>query len=153
MDGTSWTGLVERALCSGLTVAASVYEREADGRLVYRGERPGPEWVGHGTFARRLWTLIGADVRRVVVHKQRWRRRGSNETQHSCPPDDLGLVSFCSLLVVAALWAWLASGKGVHDHQPVLPSVAERPSRRTVQRWLRRARRMQTRPRWRCAAR
>jgi len=128
-------------LCSGLTVAATVYRREADGRLVYRGERPGPEWVGHGTFARRLWTLIGAEVRPVVVHKQRWRRRGSNETQHSRPPDDLGLVSFCSLLVVAALWAWLASGKGVHDHQPVLPSVAERPSRRTVQRWLRRARR------------
>jgi len=124
---------------SGLTAAASVYEREADGRLVFRGERPGAEWLGHGTFARWLWTLVDADLRRVRVYKQRWRRRGTQQTRHSRPPDDLGSIAFCSLVVTAALWGWFASGRGVDSHDPVLPSLVVRPSRRTVQRWLRRA--------------
>lgn len=140
MGETSWSGLVEAVLCSGLTVAASVYERKADGSWLYRGERPGPEWVGHGTFARGMWTLVDADLRRVRVHKQRWRLRGTHQTRHSRPPDDLGSVTFCSLVVTAALWGWLASGRGADSHDPVLPALVERPSRRTVQRWLRRAR-------------
>jgi len=126
-------------LCNSLTVTESVYEREADGRLVFRGKRPGPEWVKHGTFARFLWTLIDRELRRVVVHKQRWRLRGTNQTRHSQPPDQLGAVTFCSLVVIAALWGWLDSGRGVHGHEPVLPALVEHPSPRTVQRWLQRA--------------
>lgn len=141
MRGTQWICRVEAVLSSGLTVAASVYERGVGGQLVYRGKRPGPEWIGHGTFPRRTWTLIAGEMRRVVVFKQRWRRRGSNATQHSRPPDDLGSVAFCSLIVVAALWGWLASEQGAHAHEPALPSLAERPSRRTLQRWLGRAQR------------
>lgn len=140
MDETTRTGLVEAVLQSGLTTAASVYEREADGRWVYRGQRPGSEWVGHGTFSRWLWTLVGGELRRVRVYKQRWLRRGTSETQHSRPPDDLGRVAFCSLVVLAALWGWLDSGRGVHGHAPALPALAERPAPRTVQRWLQRAR-------------
>ncbi len=139
MCETSWSQVVEGGLCDSLMFASSVYVRESDGRLVYRGERPGAEWVGHGTFARRLWTLAGSELRRVVVHKQRWRRRGSHETRHSRPPDEVGPVWFCSLVVVAAIWGWLASGRGLHGHAPVVPSLGEQPSRRTVQRWLWRA--------------
>ncbi len=130
---------VEAVLCSGLTMASSVYERESDGRLVYRCERPGPEWVGHGTFARGLRTLVDGECRRIVVHKQRWRRRGTGETQHSRPADDLGSVAFCSLVVITALWGWLSSDRGAHRHEPLLPGLSERPSRRTLQRWLARA--------------
>jgi hypothetical protein len=126
-------------LCNSLVVTTSVYEREADGRLVYRGERPGPEWVRHGTFARFLWTLIDGELRRVVVHKQRWRLWGTHRTRHSRPPDQLGAVAFCSLVVIAALWSWLGSDRGAHTCKPVLPSLTDRPCSRTVQRWLRRA--------------
>ena len=139
MAGTSWAGVVAEVLRSGLTTAATVYEREPDGRRVYRGTRPGPEWVGHGTFGRKLWTLVDAELRRIEVYKQRWRRRSTNETRHSRPPDELGAVAFCSLVVIATLWGWLASSRGLHSHEPVLPSLEERPSRRTVGRWLRRA--------------
>ena len=139
MDGTIGAGVIEEVLGCGLTTAASSYERECDGRLVYRGERPGPEWVGHGVFARWLWTLSDSRMCRIMVHKQRWRRRGTHETRHSRPPDDLGLVAFCSLVVTGVLWGWLASGRGAHGHQAVLPALSERPSRRTAQRWLRRA--------------
>jgi hypothetical protein len=139
LDETTATGLIEGVLRNGLMAAALEYEREADGRRVYRGERPGEEWVGHGTFARGLWTLVAGELRRVQVHKQRWRRRGTTETRHSRPPDDLGRVAFCSLVVIAALWGWLDSGQGLHAHESALPALAERPARRTVQRWLQRA--------------
>lgn len=42
------------------------------------------------------------------------------------------------LVVFVALWAWLGSGRGLHAHEPLVPALADRPSRRTVQRWLRR---------------
>ncbi len=126
-------------LSNGLKATALFYEREADGRLVYRGERPGPEWVKHGTFARFLWTLIDGDLRRIVVHKQRWRLWGTHRTRHSQPPDQLGAVAFCGLVVIAALWSWLDSGRGAHNCEPVLPSLVDHPSPRTVQRWLQRA--------------
>ena len=64
---------------------------------------------------------------------------GTNETCHSRPPDDIGSVWFCSLIVAVSLWGWLSSGDGVHVHEPVLEALAERPSARTVQRWLERA--------------
>ena len=124
----------------GLAAVTGLYPEEADGRLVFRGERPGPEWVGHGTFARMLWTLFDGSWRRITVHKQRWRHRQTGETCHSRPPDDLASVWFCSLVVATVLWGWLSSEKGLHTHEPILPALSERPSTRTVQRWVARAR-------------
>lgn len=126
-------------LSQGLQAASDVYEREPDGRLVYRGQRPGPEWEGHGTMPRMLLTLIAGKLVRLVVHKQRWRRKGTNTTCHSRPPDDCASVWFCSLVVVVSLWGWLHSEDGVHTYEPVLDGLVERPSRRTVQRWMARA--------------
>lgn len=139
MSETPSAALLQWALGHGLQAASRVYEREPDGRLVYRGQRPGPEWEGHGTTRRLLLTLIARKLVRLVVHKQRWRLRGTNTTCHSRPPDDCASVWFCSLVVALSLWGWLRSGEGVHTYEPVLDALAERPSRRTVQRWMARA--------------
>lgn len=124
----------------GLSSVTDFYPEEPDGRRVFRGERPGPEWVGHGTFARMLWTLVGGSLCRVTVYKQRWRHRETGATCHSRPPDDLASVWFCSLVVATALWGWLSSEEGLHTHEPLLPALSESPSPRTVQRWMARAR-------------
>ena len=138
MLGTTLERL-RRVLEAGLSSAASVYEREADGRLVYRGVRPGDEWEGHGTFARMLFTLRSGALTRITVHKQRWRRRGTTETCHSRPPDDIASVWFCSLIVISTLWDWLSADEGLYRHEPMIEPLAERPSARTKQRWLERA--------------
>lgn len=106
---------------------------------MFRGIRPGVEWVGHGTFPRMLFTLEGGELVRITVHKQRWRLRGTRQTRHSRPPDDLASVWFCSLIVATSLWSWLTGDEGLHRRAPALDALDERPSPRTVQRWLRRA--------------
>lgn len=123
----------------GLASVSELYAREPDGRRVFRGVRPGAGWDRHGTFVRRLFTFEGGALVRLTVHKQRWRLRGTTKTCHSRPPDDVASVWFCSLIVATALWGWLRSEQGLHRHEPVLDALAERPSRRTVQRWLARA--------------
>ena len=45
------------ALLHGLMSSTSLYALEADGRRVYRGVRPGPDWEGHGLMQRMLLTL------------------------------------------------------------------------------------------------
>lgn len=127
------------ALAQGLMSATSLYAVEAGGRRVYRGVRPGPEWEGHGLMRRMLLTLRDGALARVVFYKQRWRRRGTNETCHSRPPDDCASVWFCSLVVALSLWGWLRSEQGVHTHEAAHEALSERPSRRTVQRWMARA--------------
>lgn len=128
-----------KGLLEGLLATTSLYVEEDDGRLVFRGERPGPEWHAHGLFARMLWTLIAGRLVRITVHKQRWRHVKTGKTCHSRPPDDLASVWFCSLVVVIALWGWVSGDAGVHRHERVAEAVALRPSPRTLQRWLSRA--------------
>jgi len=128
-----------RVVLCGLSSASRLYPREADGRLVYRGVRPGDEWEGHGTFKRKLFTLHDGRLERLTVHKQRWRLKGTSRTRHSRPPDDLASVWFCSLIVATALWGWLGGEQGLYRHQPVLDALSHSPSPRTVQRWLHRA--------------
>lgn len=138
MAGTPSERLL-RVLSAGLSSASAVYEREPDGRLVFRGVRPGDEWDGHGTFARMLFTLRGGRLTRITVHKQRWRLRGTTQTCHSRPPDDIASIWFCSLIAACALWDWIASDDGLHRHEASLDALSERPSARTKQRWLARA--------------
>lgn len=136
MGGTTSTSA--RVLGCGLAVVSAVYERQPDGVLVFRGERPGPDWHAHGFFARWLWTVVDELRVRARLLKARWRHI-SGKTCHSRPPDDVAQVHSCTLVVVVVLWSWLESGKGVHVYEPALPTLADRPSIRTVQRWLRRA--------------
>jgi len=128
----------EQVARCGLAAVTKLYPVEADGRRVFRGQRPGPEWVGHGTFSRMLWTLFRGSWRRITVHKQRWRHRKTGETCHSRPPDDLASVWFCSLVVAVALWGWLVEG-AFHTHEPLVVALSEMPSPRTLQRWMARA--------------
>ncbi|MDX1644410.1 MAG: hypothetical protein R3244_08660 [Thermoanaerobaculia bacterium] len=86
-----------------------------------------------------LFTLEDGKLVRRTVHKQRWRLRGTTTTCHSRPPDDLASVWFCSLIVATSLWGWIAGDVGLHRREPVLDALADRPSPRTVQRWLARA--------------
>jgi hypothetical protein len=135
VDGT--TKSAAWLLGSGLSaVSSSIYERRADGVLVFHGERPGDEWVAHGYFGRWIWTLVEDELRRERLLKRRWRHP-SGVTQHSRPPDETR-VYFCTLIIVIALHAWLASDVGVHSYEPA-PGLDARPSMRTVQRWLARA--------------
>jgi hypothetical protein len=130
---------VRRLLGNGLAaVAAGIYERRADGVLVFRGERPGEDWAAHGFFPRWLHTLVDGVLVREPLLKQRWRH-ASGKTCHSRPPDDVAQIHFCTIVVALCLHAWLASGVGVEGYQDAFPSLSERPSRRTVQRWLQRA--------------
>lgn len=139
MGGTTRLEEVVPVIASGLFWTASLYTREADNRLVFRGIRPGPDWEGHGTFRRQLFTLCGERLVRITVHKQRWRRHGTTQTCHSRPPDDLASIWFCSLIVAVSLWSWLSAEEGIHRHEPVLPALGRSPSGRTLQRWLQRA--------------
>lgn len=131
---------IQRIVGCGLATVSSIYESRADGVLVFRGERPGDEWEGHGFFKRWLWTLVdGKRVRRPLL-KARWRhKRRSQRTCHSRPPDDVAQIHFCTVVVVLCLWAWLVSGSGAEVYEDVFPSLSERPSRRTRQRWMKRA--------------
>ena len=106
---------------------------------MYRGRRPGAQWHGHGTFARKLFTLRAGELVRITVHKQRWRLAGTTQTRHSRPPDDVGSCWFCSLIVATSLWEWVCGEEGLHRRTPTLAALNERPSPRTVQRWLARA--------------
>lgn len=137
MGGTS--DQCPQLLGTSLAIASSsIYERRADGYLLFHGERPGADWVVHGVLHRRLWTLVDGEPFRAHLLKTRWRQTLGG-TCHSRPPDDVAQVWFCSLVIVLSLWAWVASGKGVHAYDDAFPSLAERPSRRTVQRWMARA--------------
>ena len=93
--------------------SAGIATMEADGRLVFRGVRPGSEWEGHGTFPRMLLTLLAGRLVRITVHKQRWRLRGTTQTCHSRPPDDIASVWFCSLIVATSPEQWEAIGEMV----------------------------------------
>ena len=133
------TEAIRRLLGNGLATAATgMYERRADGVLVFRGERPGDDWDAHGFFQRWLQTVVDGERKRERLLKQRWRHVGGS-TCHSRPPDDVAQIHFCTVIVVLCLWAWLVSGRGAEVYEDVFPSLSERPSRRTRQRWMKRA--------------
>jgi hypothetical protein len=111
-------------IANGLMSASSLYDVEGDG-----GARPRPEWEGHGPMARVLLTLRGGELVRLPFFKQRWRRKGTNETLRSLPPDDCTSLWFCSLLVAVSLWRWLSSGDGAHAYTPVLDELVRHRSR------------------------
>lgn len=116
--------------------------REGDGVLRYRGERPGSEWHGHGSFGKSLVVLDHGALRQVVLLKQRWRLRGTNTTCHSRPADDPKQMRFCVLIIVLRLWACLISTVGFCNRTEMLPELVEGAgSDSTVRRWMARARR------------
>lgn len=143
MAGTNELRAVLYTAALGLSLDVGSYTRRTDGTLHHAGTRPGPDWIGHGSFPRLLHVLAADGLTRVTLHKQRWKRRdavaGLPRTCHSRPPNDLAQVWSCAAVVALSLWSWLSADKGLHTHEPVLPELREHPSTRTQQRWLARA--------------
>lgn len=132
-------------LIAGLSLAmyADIYSLRADGSFFHRGVRPGPDWHAHGTCRRKLFVLTAKGVTRVVIHKQRWKRReaitGLQRTCHSRPPDDLAQVWSCATIVLLSLFFWLDADSGLHTYEAPMEALDDFPSRRTTQRWMARA--------------
>lgn len=118
----------------GLAAIGHGYERWPDGTFYWRGERPSPVWHAHGVLVVRPKELHSGRLIRLVVAKQRWRLKGTNTTCHSRPPDDLGR-RYTAVVILAALYCWLASGAGVHVHERI-PAGLDAIDPRTLQRWL-----------------
>jgi hypothetical protein len=107
----------------------------AEDVYVWRGSRPAGGWHVHGWLKVRRYVLIGLVRRKITLLKRRWRRSDRPATVHSRPPDDLGLLHD-ALILALELWCWLDVALGLHRYDSPIRNA---PSRRTVQRWLRRA--------------
>lgn len=104
------------------------------GGWVYRGERPGPGWYGHGYTTKRLAVLVALRLVWVEVHKQRWRDTTTGQTRHDRPPNDIPWAYYELAVVLTTVWTWMSSPRGLHH--VTWPWEDDLPSRRTVQRWL-----------------
>ncbi len=101
---------------------------------VFRCQRPGPDWHGHGYTTKTLSILHQGRLVNLEVHKQRWRDTAGGDTVHDRPPRDLCWARYGLVVVFRAIWAWMNAPRGLHHVD--WPWEPERPDRRTVQRWL-----------------
>lgn len=129
---------IAEASSNSLVLVGGGYVVTEDGQLEYAGERPGRGWHGHGWFERWLWILVDGVPQRQRLRKHRWILVGTTTTMHSRPPDEWGAVHFCLLIVLLKLWPWLSGSDGLHNTSDLSHKLAERPSTRTMQRWLER---------------
>ena len=114
------------------------YQRCDDGAFYFRGQRPSPDWHALGTFDTHPSVLRLGRLLTITVRKQRWRLRDRSKTCHSRPPDDI-CARCCTLVIVVSLAAWIDAAVGLHRFALPYDTAADRPSRRSLQRWLRRA--------------
>ncbi len=139
MDGTTLSLKQLREIAnSSLFEVGQVYTQRSNGDLQFYGTRPGPGWQGHGYFSRRMWVLKDGELIRVRIWKHRWAHP-TKGTCHSRPLDEMGRISVCALVYVLALFGWLSAPCGLQNHEPIWFDLKSTPSRRTLQRWLRRA--------------
>jgi hypothetical protein len=110
-----------------------------DGVWHYPGVRPGPGWHGHGSFEASHRDLDQERLVALRLAKPRWLDPATRATVHTPPPGDLGL-RYSGLVVVLQLFAWIDAAVGLHRFDAVFHALDDRPSRRTVQRWLARFR-------------
>jgi hypothetical protein len=130
--------LLRTVAADGLSVLGlGGYVQAPDASYLFLGERPGSDWHIHGWLTIRPTTLRHGHRLRLTVHKRRWRRRDTNDTVHSRPPDDLGR-RYDALIIALSLFTWLDAAVGLHRYDAVFADLDDRPARRTVQRWLRR---------------
>ena len=102
----------------------------------WEGPRPGAGWHRHDWRPVRVLVLDRHGLSSRTLLRRRWLRFGTTETRLDRSPDEVGELRATVLVVLAALWSWLASGKGLHAHDARVPALAETPARRTLQRWL-----------------
>ena len=123
---------------TSLYLVSGEYRHRGDD-FQYDGQRPRPDWHGHGYFSRWLHVLGPDGLVRVRLWKHRWKNPKANETCHSRPPDELGRVSVCSLTFVLLMYGWLQAAQGAARHHAVLDVLEGAKTRRTLMRWFRRA--------------
>jgi hypothetical protein len=130
---------LKKVVTNSLYVYGAGYTCRHGGDLQYDGERPGEGWRAHGYFWRWLYVVVGLKLARVRVWKRRWLSPDRRTTCHSRPPDELGPIWSCSLVVLLTLWTWLDRGRNVRRSKQVVDDLAWHPSEMTKHRWLRRA--------------
>ncbi|MCP4408557.1 MAG: hypothetical protein GY807_12490 [Gammaproteobacteria bacterium] len=123
---------------NGLASLELGYRRRFDGSYMVRAHRPGPRWHAHGQFTIRPKAMVRGRLSSLVVHKPRWLHRETGKTCHSRADDDIGL-RFSAAVVGVSLFGWLDCALGLHQHVALLPGLESTPSRRSLQRWLQRA--------------
>jgi hypothetical protein len=125
---------------NSLFAVGGIYKPCGNGEYMYAGERPGPEWHGHGYFPKWLRMLARGFAKKICVHKHRWIHKETGATMHSRPPDDPYLVRYCTLIVVLRIWGWVSSYTGFHNREEAFEELeTDCGSERTVQRWTSRA--------------
>ncbi len=130
--------LVHATRASLSILQAQGYVRLPNGDYHYIEARPGPGWHSHGSYSTRPHGLHMGRLMRPVLHKHRWALSDHSLTKQDHPPDQLGL-HFDALVVALCLWAWLDAAVGLLHFELPFEGPEERPSRRTIQRWLGRA--------------
>lgn len=104
--------------------------------LTWEGPRPGVDWHRHDWRSVRVLVLKEGRLEVREVRRRRWLLYRTTRTRQDRAPDEVAGMRATVLVVFMALWAWLGSGSGLHAHDALVPSLADRPSRRTAQRWL-----------------
>src|SRR5690606_31533825 len=98
------------------------------------GDRPGPEWHAHGTTTKLIWLFHADRLHRYRLVKQRWKHVATGRTVHARPAWDLPNSPYGLDVVFVLIALWLLAVTGLHRLD--WPWADDRPSRRTVQRWL-----------------
>jgi hypothetical protein len=127
------------AACDSLAFAGVIYGVRPDGDLEYAGTRPGSGWHVNGWFFRWIRLLHRGRLRRYRLWKRRWWNPELRVGCHSRPPDELGAVSTCLLVVMLMLYAVLDGSEGIETCRPVHEDMEDAFSPRTMRRWLDRA--------------
>lgn len=132
---------VRRALEHGLSrLGVAGYSSRRDGSLYFSAQRPGPGWRRHGSSPRLVRDLRQGKIVELSVEQQRWFNPKLNQSRVDSAPDLLPGRRYTLLIGFVVLAGWILGAKGVHSHTPIFPALADRPSRRSMQRWLRTAR-------------
>ena len=126
---------IEAWLGTGLV---AVYHRDREGTLQHEGPRPGAGWHRHDWQRRTLIRVTSTGILMEVVARRRWRQGRRGPTQLDRAPDELLDLRSTVLVVFLKVWAWLASGVGLHVYDERVAAIARHGCRRTVQRWVRR---------------
>ncbi len=72
----------------------------------------------HGRYQRSLSTLKDQCLKTIKIWKHRWLCLCCGQTMSNGSEDILAHKQNCNLVVVALLWAYLESGKGLHNCIP-----------------------------------
>src|SRR5210317_549997 len=72
----------------------------------------------HGRYQRSLTTLKDRILKTIQIWKHRWLCLCCGRTMSNGSEDIVAYKQNCTLVIVALLWAYLESGKGLHNAIP-----------------------------------